>query len=240
MILVIFEKDKFDLNSVPVPLMLVIGDVFSMVKRPVLILQTATSANTNSEVLEGLFVGLWTSQLLAMSVATSFINSRRAGGTKIICAGALASGSALLTIIMGALPVLGPGPSLGALMGVAGAAGVALSAAGAEADSCGPAGKVGAMLGAGVGAALGSRFHGGLSWTFIALSAAVIPGADYLKLILRWLQQYRIFAWLSWIVSFLIAVLCYCYFALVFFFSISSLYLEFNVEAISLLMDSKY
>ncbi|CAL8253599.1 unnamed protein product [Arctogadus glacialis] len=86
-----------------------------------------------------------------------------------------ALGLTLLGIIKGMITVLDPWPLLGAVMGVAGAAGLALSAAGTEAHCYGQAGRVGAMLGATVGAFLGSWSYGGVSSTFIALSAALIP-----------------------------------------------------------------
>ncbi|XP_028265273.1 uncharacterized protein LOC114438258 [Parambassis ranga] len=59
------------------------------------------------------------------------------GGAAKICATAAASGGAVLAVVKSVLPVLGPGPTIGALMGVSGAVGVTLSAARAATDHYG-------------------------------------------------------------------------------------------------------
>ncbi|CAL8241706.1 unnamed protein product, partial [Gadus morhua 'NCC'] len=71
--------------------------------------------------------------------------------------------AALLGVIQGLITVQIPWFLLGAVMGVAGAAGLALSAGRAAADRYGWPGTVGAVLGAGVGAFVGSLSHGGVS-----------------------------------------------------------------------------
>lgn len=67
------------------------------------------------------------------------------------------TGLAVLDVIELALPFLVPVPTIGALMGVAGAAGVSLSAAGALTEVVGRCGYVG-RLGVTVGAAVGAFF----------------------------------------------------------------------------------
>lgn len=83
--------------------------------------------------------------------------------------------------------MLGPGPSIGAVVSVAGAVGVSLSAAGAAtdrygkvADNYGWVGRLGVTVGAAVGTFLASCAHGGLSKMFVTLCAAVISGGPYL------------------------------------------------------------
>lgn len=69
------------------------------------------------------------------------------------------TGLAVLGVIELALPFLGPVPTIGALMGVAGAAGVSLSAAGALTDQYGEVvGRCG-YVGVTVGATAGAFFN---------------------------------------------------------------------------------
>ncbi|XP_059916246.1 uncharacterized protein LOC132464088 [Gadus macrocephalus] len=173
------KKYALCLNVLPVPMMLMIGYFFALCNIRVFDLQTVASTNTTALVLEGLFFGLWTTQMFTMTVAMSLFASWQTGGANKMCVGALSSGAALLGIIQEMIPVLDPWPLLGALMGVAGAAGLALSAGRAAADRYGRAGTVGAVLGAGVGAFVGTLSLGGVSSTFIALSTALIPALNY-------------------------------------------------------------
>lgn len=97
----------------------------------------------------------------------------------------------VLCVIELALPVLGPGPTLGDLMGLAGAVGVCIPAAGVWTAQYAPAvghygffGKVGITVGAVVGAFLSSCAHGGLSKIFLVLCAFTIPAALFVKLLI--------------------------------------------------------
>ncbi|XP_040920829.1 uncharacterized protein LOC121199884 isoform X4 [Toxotes jaculatrix] len=185
------KSHSFKLTVTPIPLMLIITDVFHIARQPIVTLQSPTSTNTSSAVLEGMFVGVLTSQLWTIVIGMSLFVSWQSGGAGKTCVSAAASGGAVLGAIKLALPVLGPGPTIGALMGVAGAAGVSLSAAGAVTNRYGQAvghygwvGWVGVTVGAAVGTFLSSCAHSGLSGMFMGLCAATIPAGLYLNLLL--------------------------------------------------------
>ncbi|XP_061591058.1 uncharacterized protein LOC133456578 [Cololabis saira] len=165
-------------NMAPLPLMLIITDVFNLAKQPIAAVQSST--NPNGDVVEGLFVGCIVTQLLVVVVGVTLFESWQRGGAAKICAAAAALGGAVLTVVESVLQRLGPGPTIGALMGVAGAAGVSLAAAGAVTHQYGDGvkfslGKLGETVGVAVGAFAMSCLHSGLSSTFMVLFAATIP-----------------------------------------------------------------
>ncbi|XP_027144080.1 uncharacterized protein LOC109141601 isoform X2 [Larimichthys crocea] len=178
----------FELSNVTVPLMLIISDVYYIAGWQIVSLQSPTFTNISSAVVEAIIVGVLASLLWSVTVGMSLFVSWQKGGAFKIGATAAASGSAVLGAIKMALPVLGPGPTIGALIGVAGAVGVSLSAAGAVADQFGQAlrrygfvGRLGLTVGAAVGAFLSSCAHSGLSGMFMALCAATIPAGVFIK-----------------------------------------------------------
>lgn len=170
------------MTTAPVPLMLIISDVYKNERQQIVSLQSPTSTTISSVVSEAIFVGVLAPLLWSVTVGMSLFVSWQRGGAGKICATAAGSGAAVLGVIELALHVLGPGPTIGALMGVAGAVGVSLSAAGAATDQYGQVvdhygfvGRLGVTVGAAVGAFLSSCAHSGLSGIFMALCAAVIP-----------------------------------------------------------------
>ncbi|XP_051281828.1 uncharacterized protein LOC127377733 isoform X1 [Dicentrarchus labrax] len=168
------------LPIVIVPLMLTISDVYNTVEQKIVFLQSPTSTDARSVVLEAIFVGVLTSLLFTVTVGMSIFVSWQRGGAVKICASAAGSGAAVLGAIKLALPVLGPGPTIGALIGGPGAVGVSLSAAEAVINQYGQnqygfVGMLGVTVGAAVGAFLSSCAHSGLSGVFIGLCAATIP-----------------------------------------------------------------
>ncbi|XP_071331596.1 uncharacterized protein [Trachinotus anak] len=180
----------FKLTTASVPLMLFITDVFNIARQPIVSLQSPASTNTSSAVLEGMFVGVLTPQLWTAAIGTSLFVSWQKGGARTICASAAGSGAAVLGAIKAALPVLGPGPTIGALMGLAGAVGVSLAAgAAAAADHYGLWGRLGVTVGAAVGAFLSSCAHSGLSGMFMGLCAATIPAGLYFMPLFLFLWQ---------------------------------------------------
>ncbi|XP_030277901.1 uncharacterized protein LOC115584551 isoform X2 [Sparus aurata] len=184
------ESNPLKLTTAPVPLMLIISDVYNIAGQRIVALQSPTSTTTSSVVVEAIFVGVLASLMWTVTVGMSLFVQWQRGGARQICATAAATGAAALGAIKLALPVLGPGPTIGALMGVAGAAGVSLAAAGTatdqyrpEEDQYGLAGRLGVTVGAAVGAFLSSYTHSGLSGMFMALCAATVPAGAFLKLL---------------------------------------------------------
>ncbi|KAM3617712.1 uncharacterized protein V6R79_010159 [Siganus canaliculatus] len=170
-----------------VPYLLNIYDIFYTAEWPVITLQSPAPINTSC-VLEAIFVGVLTSLWWSVTVGLLLFEYWQRCGEGRICVTAAALGSAVLAVIKLSLPVLGPGPTIGSLMGVAAAAGVSLSAAGAAADQYGAAvgdygfvGRMGVTVGAAAGAFLSSSGHSGLSGTFMALCTAVVPAGEFLK-----------------------------------------------------------
>lgn len=186
----ILEKShSLKMSISPVPLILIISDVYSSVGQRIVFFQTATSTNTSSATRETIFVGLLAPLLWTVTIGMSlhvFLKKGRAGK---ICAAAAGSGAAVLGVIELVLHAVGPGPTVGALVGVAGAVGVSLSAALAATDHYGQAvghygfvGRLGVIVGAAVGAFLSSCAHSGLSAIFMALCGAAVPAAAFSEL----------------------------------------------------------
>nr|XP_046254106.1 uncharacterized protein LOC124063975 isoform X2 [Scatophagus argus] len=207
MMLALKELEKphsIEPTTLTVPLMLIICDLYKVAGQQIVTLQPPTSTDTSSVVPEAVFVGLLTSLLWTVTVGMSLFESWQRGGAGKICATAAGSGAAVLGVIKLALPVLGPGPTVGALVGVAGAAGVCVSAAvavteqhGREVDHYGLVGSVGVTVGAAVGAFLSSCVHSGLSGMFMALCAATVPAGAFLKvLILRSTSRLLVYLWI--------------------------------------------
>lgn len=175
------------ITTAPVPLILAIADVFHIMGQRIVFLQLDNS----SIVSEAIFIGVFSALLWAITVGLSLFSfCQRAEADKVF-ATAAGVGGAVLGVIELALPVLGPGPTLGALMGVAGAVGVCIPAAGVWTAQYAPAvgrygffGKVGITVGVAVGAFLSSCAHGGLSNIFLVLCAFTIPAALFLKLLI--------------------------------------------------------
>ena len=180
------------LHTINVRLMLIISDAYNIAGQRIVALQSATSTTTSSVVVEDIFVGVLASLMWTATVGTSLFVALQRGGAGKICATAAATGSAVLGAIKLALPVLGPGPIIGALIGVAGAAGVSLAAAGAVTDQYrravhryGLFGRLGVTVGAAVGAFFMSCAHSGLSAMFMALCAATVPPGAFLLMFVQ-------------------------------------------------------
>lgn len=186
------EKSRsLKLTTVTVPLMLNIYDVYNSSGQLIVSLQSPTTAIACSVVLEAIFPAVLISLLLTITAGMSLFVSWRRSEAREICVTAAGYGTAVLGAIKLALPVLGPGPTIGALTGVAGAIGVSLSAAEAATDQYGEGvdrsgfvGRLGVTVGAAAGAFISSCAHSGLSGVFMGLCAATIPAAAFLKLIL--------------------------------------------------------
>ncbi|KAG7239841.1 hypothetical protein INR49_030554, partial [Caranx melampygus] len=141
------NESHFTKISAPsVPLMLIIADVFNIAGQPIVPSQapaptnTSSAASTNtSAVLESIFIGVLTTQMSMAAIGASLFASLHQGESWKICATATAAGSGttVLGVIKFLLPALGPGPTIGALMGVAWAVGVTLAAAEAATDEYG-------------------------------------------------------------------------------------------------------
>ena len=182
-------KDRsVKLDVVTVPLMLIIYDLYHVAGQRIVSLPLLPSTDRNGVVVEAIFVGVLVSMMWTVAVGTSLFVALQRGGAGKICATAAATGSAVLGAIKLALPVLGPGPIIGALIGVAGAAGVSLAAAGAVTDQYrravhryGLFGRLGVTVGASVGAFFMSCSHSGLSAMFMALCAATVPAGAFLQ-----------------------------------------------------------
>ncbi|XP_071331598.1 uncharacterized protein [Trachinotus anak] len=170
----IYEDLLLFMSLIPVALLIAFITCFASV---------STNTNTSSAVLEGMFVGVLTTQMWTAAIGMLLFVSWQRGGAHKICAGAAGSGGAVLAAIKAALPVLGPGPTIGALTGVAGAVGVSLAAGAAAADNYGLWGRLGVTVGAAVGAFLSSCAHSGLSGMLMGLCAATIPAGSYLILL---------------------------------------------------------
>ncbi|XP_029974756.1 uncharacterized protein LOC115408252 [Salarias fasciatus] len=180
----------FDLIITPILLFLIITDVFNFARHPIVILQQTNTSSTGSAAVEGVFVGVLSSHFLMVAVGMSLFSFKEVTGAAKVCAGAVTSGGAAIAGIESVVSLLGPGPTIGALMGVAGAVGVTLTAAGATAFRYGQVmgghrlmGLLGVTAGAAAGAYLASSTHGGLSALYMALCAAAVPGT----LILNWM-----------------------------------------------------
>ena len=186
------KSHPLKLHTITVRLMLIISDAYNIAGQRIVALQSATSTTTSSVVVEDIFVGVLASLMWTATVGTSLFVALQRGGAGKICATAAATGSAVLGAIKLALPVLGPGPIIGALIGVAGAAGVSLAAAGAVTDQYrravhryGLFGRLGVTVGASVGAFFMSCAHSGLSVMFMALCAATVPPGAFLLMFLQ-------------------------------------------------------
>ncbi|XP_030279578.1 uncharacterized protein LOC115585385 [Sparus aurata] len=182
-------KDRsIKLDVVTVPLMLTIYDLYNIAGQQIVSLPSPLSTDRNSVVVEAIFVGVLASLMLMVTVGTSLFVKWQRGGAGKICATAAATGSTALGVIRLGLPVLGPGPIIGALIGVAGAAGVSHAAAGAATERYRPQvqryvwfGRLGVTVGAAVGAFAMSCSHSGLSAMFMALCAATVPAGAFLQ-----------------------------------------------------------
>lgn len=135
-------------------------------------------------------LGFFSALLWAVTVGISLFAFCQRGEAHQLLLTAAGVGGAVLGVVETALPVLGPGPTIGALIGVAGAVGVCISAAGAWTVRYAPAvsrckffGKAGVTTGAAVGAFLSCCAHGGLSKVFVALCTSMIPTALFFKLL---------------------------------------------------------
>ena len=185
------HNESCDLKTaVAVIMMLTISDMYDFAEQQIVALQPPTSTAASGVVVEAIFVGVLASQMLTFTVGMSLFVAWQRGGAGTICATAAATGSAVLGPIKLGLPVLGPGPTIRALIGVVGAAGVFLAAAGAATDQYQPegdwrrlSGRLGVTVGAAVGAFFMSCAHSRLSAMFMALCAATAPAAAFLKLL---------------------------------------------------------
>lgn len=181
-------------NIAALPLVLMITDAFNIAELPIISSDSSNSANM--AVVEGLFVGVLILQLLMMVVGMSLFACWQTGGaTKSwLSAAAFSLGVAVLMIVQTLLHLLGPLPTMGALMGVAGAAGLCLAAAVAVAEQCENAacrysGGLGVAVGSAVGAFLLSYTQSGLSTLFMGLWAVTIPCGLYTQLFLFVFQR---------------------------------------------------
>lgn len=195
----IFEKShSFKMTTAPVALMLIVSDVYNFLGQHIVSVQSPKSTNNSSVVPEAIFVGVLAPLLWTVTVGMSFFATWQRGLAGKICATAAGSGAAVLGVIEMALRVLGHGPTIGALMGVAGAVGVSFSAALAATDQYGQilghygfVGRLGVTVGAAVGAFLSSCAHSELLGIFMGLCAASIPAGAFLKLLIFDLTSWR-------------------------------------------------
>ncbi|KAM9855458.1 uncharacterized protein ACBR49_001670 [Aulostomus maculatus] len=128
----------------------------------------------SSAILEYLFFGTFTPVLLLAAVGKFLFVSLQPGGEPSIsvAAAAVATGAAVLGAAAKVdLTWLGPGPIIGAVIGVGGAVGVALTAAEVSVETYGAAGKLGLAAGAAAGAFLAS--HNELPRSFVAAAATL-------------------------------------------------------------------
>lgn len=184
----ILESPYFlKITAAPVPIMLVISDVFKIMGERIVSLQSPIS----STLSEAIFIGVFSALLWAVTVGISLFAFCQRGEAHQLFVSAAGVGGAVLGVIKLSLPVLGPGPAIGALMGVAGAVGVCISAAGAWTAKYAPAarcygffGKAGVTMGTAVGAFLSCCAHGGLSKTFVVLCTFMILAALFFKLLI--------------------------------------------------------
>lgn len=177
----------FKITVVPVPIMLVISDVFNIMGARIVSLQSPIS----STLPEAIFIGVFSTLLWAVTAGISFSAFYQTDEADRLFATAAGVGGAVLGVIKLALPVLGPGPTIGALMGVAVAVGVCISAAEARMAKYAPAkscygffGRAGVTMGSAVGAFLSCCAHGGLSKIFVVLCTSMILAALFLKLLI--------------------------------------------------------
>ena len=196
------KSRSIKLYSLTVPMMLTIYDLYNIAGQQIVSLPSPPSTDTSGVVVEAIFVGVLASLMWTVTVGMSLFVAWQRGGAGKICAAASASGLAALGAIRLVLPVLGPGPIIGALIGVAGAAGVSLAAAGAATDQYQPegdrrrlSGRLGVTVGAAVGAFGVSCAHSGLSGMFVALCAATAPAAAFLQSSTQYRELY-VFLWM--------------------------------------------
>lgn len=134
-------------------------------------------SNSISAVIRCLFIWVLALQMLMVELGKlTFISWENEGAVKIYASSA-ALGSMVLMVVGSVQHVLGPGPTIGALVGVAGAAGVSLAAAEAATQKFGdgkrfPPGKLGGMLGLAGGAFYSSSSHSGLLGVFMGVCTA--------------------------------------------------------------------
>lgn len=130
-----------------------------------------------SRVLKRLFVVMLAIQMFQSSCAAALHSHFVDVGAGKVCTSALASTAGVLLILLKVSPMIGTGSSLGGLLAASGATGVALAAAGdlGQKDG-GHVGRVGAVIGAAVGAFLPLLAQDMRFGIMVALCAAAIPG----------------------------------------------------------------
>ncbi|KAF7210335.1 putative LOC107391326-like protein [Nothobranchius furzeri] len=158
-------------SSLPLATTLYMIDAFDWLKLPIVTTQSDTMKDA---VLEGLFVGALTVQILMIFIGIFLLETWQTGGAFKICGTSAALGGAAIAALRS--QVLGPGPTIGALVGVSGAAGVSLGAAQALTDKFTQEaegllfGRLGLTIGAVIGTLVFSHSHNGLSTEFICSS----------------------------------------------------------------------
>lgn len=153
-------------------LMLIVTGGFNLQSKPI-----AERSNSNGALIPWLFIWVLTLQLLMVHVGKLAYVLWQKGGAVKIGASSAALGGAVLMVIDSVRHVTGPGPTIGALTGVAGAAGVSLAAAEAVTQTFGGGervalGKLGEIVGAAGGAFFFSFPHSRLLGVFMSLCAA--------------------------------------------------------------------
>ncbi|KAF7210334.1 putative LOC107390988-like protein, partial [Nothobranchius furzeri] len=192
-IILLNEEHLFQRFFAPLALPLFLTDVFNIAKLPIV---TTHSDIMKDAVLGGLFVGALTVQILMIFIGIFLFETRRTGGAFKICGTSAAFGGAAIAALQSR--VLGPGPTIGALVGVSGAAGVSLGAWRAltdtftqEAAEC-YYGRLGLAVGAVVGTFLLSHSYNGLSTMFMCFCASVItPELDPTQQIISVIKHKR-------------------------------------------------
>ena len=217
---ILCHEDLFSIHKAitSLPMAMIITDVFNYVRQPIITLDASNS--TNNAVVEGIFVGVLTLQLVMVVILMSLFVAWEKGGAFKICASAAALGAAVLTVVQSVLHTMGPVPTIGALMGVAGAAGVSLAAAETMTEKFGQLGnrqigRLGVTVGAAVGAFLSSSTHSGLSGMYMSLCAATIPTSNYVTQLLLYILKHK----KGWKFSLFFCAVIFIFFSVCFYFA---------------------
>ncbi|KAL7850246.1 hypothetical protein SRHO_G00195950 [Serrasalmus rhombeus] len=150
--------------------------------QPVPLLELSKFTPPALEVLERIFVIVFVIQMFQVSCGADLFYYFVTGGAGKVGTGALAATAGVLAVLSKVSSMLGAGASLGVLLAASGGAGVALNAAGDLGQRYGGhVGRVGAVLGAAVGAFLPLAAHNVKFAIMVALCAAAIPGSNYVR-----------------------------------------------------------
>ncbi|KAL6476649.1 hypothetical protein MHYP_G00151480 [Metynnis hypsauchen] len=149
-------------------------------EQPVPLLELSKFTPLALEVLERIFIIAFVIQMFQVSCGADLFYYFVTGGEGKVGTVALAATAGVLAVLSNISSMLGTGASLGVLLAASGGAGVALNAAGDLGQRYGGhVGRVGAVLGAAVGAFLPLAAHSVKFGIMVALCAAAMPGSRY-------------------------------------------------------------